>query len=86
MSLGHYLFTELLLPALEAGAKSSPDKHSRVMTTSSGGAYIGELKYDTFRDSRARRKAGNHFLYYQSKLVRSFKLRIPSKMVMLTVL
>ena len=64
------MFTELLLPALEAGAKSSPDQHSRVVTTSSGGAYLGDLKYDTFKDSRARRKAGNHFLYYQSKLVR----------------
>ena len=66
---GHFLFTELLVPSLAAGAKSSPDGYSRIVTTSSNGAYGGRIDYSTFRDGPPRRKAGNVQMYFNSKLV-----------------
>ncbi|PIL34954.1 hypothetical protein GSI_02741 [Ganoderma sinense ZZ0214-1] len=65
--VGHYYFSKLLMPALFAGAQTSPDHHARVITTSSSGAYLQTLEYDTFRDGPARRKLGTTQLYYQSK-------------------
>ncbi|KAI0961006.1 hypothetical protein AcV7_000228 [Taiwanofungus camphoratus] len=65
--IGHFLFTELLMPALIAGKDTSPDKHARVITTSSAGAYPGSLHWDTFKDDPARRKMTTYSLYYQSK-------------------
>ncbi|KAI0687015.1 NAD(P)-binding protein [Earliella scabrosa] len=62
-----FLFTELLMPALIAGAKTSPDHHARVVTVSSVGAYMQTLDWDTFRDGPARRKLSTEDLYYQSK-------------------
>ena len=64
-----FLFTELLMPALIAGAKTSPDHHARVVTVSSVGAYMQTLDWDTFRDGPARRKLSTEDLYYQSKHV-----------------
>ena len=66
--LGHFYLGERLMPALVAGAQTSPDKHARVITTSSGGAYLGKLQYDTMRDGAARRKKTTEDLYFQSKL------------------
>ena len=57
------------MPALVEGTKSMPDGHTRVVTTSSSGAYLETLHYDTFRDGPARRKLGPKGLYYQSKFV-----------------
>ena len=68
--VGHFYFAQLLMPALLAGAQTSPDHHARVITTSSSGAYLQTLEYDTFRDGRARRELGSTQLYYQSKHVR----------------
>ncbi|PIL34966.1 hypothetical protein GSI_02753 [Ganoderma sinense ZZ0214-1] len=65
--VGHYYFSKLLMPALFAGALTSPDHHARVVTTSSSGAYLQTLEYDTFRDGPTRRKLGTTQLYYQSK-------------------
>ncbi|KAI1790000.1 NAD(P)-binding protein [Ganoderma leucocontextum] len=65
--VGHFYFTELLMPALFAGAKTSPDRHARVITTASSGAYLQTLEYDTLRDGSARRELGTTQLYYQSK-------------------
>ncbi|KAF7789133.1 hypothetical protein EIP86_000068 [Pleurotus ostreatoroseus] len=66
--LGHFFFTELLMPALEEAAKSSPDGHARIVTTSSSGAYLDTLHWDTFRDNlAARKKLGTQNLYFQSK-------------------
>ena len=68
--LGHFYFTKLLMPALIAGVASSPDHHARVITTSSSGAYLNTLHWDTFKDTPQRRKMAREALYYQSKFVR----------------
>lgn len=67
--LGHYYLTELLLPALVEGAKSSSDGVSRVVNVSSGIQYWGELNFDTFADTPQRRKwfGRQYRLYAQSK-------------------
>lgn len=67
---GHFFFTELLMPALIEGAKSTPDGHARVVTTSSSGAYGETLHYETLRDGPARKALGTVHLYFQSKFVR----------------
>ncbi|KAG6891647.1 hypothetical protein C0992_012696 [Termitomyces sp. T32_za158] len=63
----HFYLTKLLLPALLAGAKSSPDGKARVVNTSSSGHLSGSLDFNTFKDSPKRRKAFRPFLYAQSK-------------------
>ena len=65
-----FLLTELLMPALLAGVKTSSDHHARVVTTSSSGAYLESLHFDTFKDGPARTKMESRYLYCQSKLVR----------------
>ena len=72
--LGHFYLTELLLPALAAGARASADQHARVVTTSSSGAYLGDIHFDAFRDSDARRRIHPEMLYFMSKLVRAPRL------------
>ncbi|KAI0747568.1 hypothetical protein C8Q74DRAFT_510339 [Fomes fomentarius] len=66
--LGHFYFTELLMPALLAGVHSSPDHYTRIITTSSSGAYFGKIQFETFQDGPARRKLRRETLYFQSKL------------------
>ena len=68
--VGHYYFTELLIPALLAGVKSAPDQHARVITTASSGAYFDTLHWDTFKDTPERKKQTKQTLYFQSKHVR----------------
>ncbi|RPD56662.1 NAD(P)-binding protein [Lentinus tigrinus ALCF2SS1-7] len=65
--IGHWYFTELLMPTLLEGVKTSPEHHARIVTTSSGGAYMSTLHWDTFKDGPARRKKTTEDLYYQSK-------------------
>ncbi|KAG6890603.1 hypothetical protein C0995_006579 [Termitomyces sp. Mi166 len=65
--LGHYYFTKLLLPTLISTAQSSPEKHVRVLTTSSITHYLGSLNFNTFKEGPARRKLGTLMLYTQSK-------------------
>ncbi|KAL5520577.1 hypothetical protein ACEPAG_9801 [Sanghuangporus baumii] len=67
--LGHFYFTKLLLPVLLETAKSAPDKHVRVVTTSSSAHLFqsGPIQYDTLRDSPKRKKLGTQKLYAQSK-------------------
>ena len=67
--LGHFYFTELLMPALISGVQTSPDHHVRVVTASSLGAYVGTIDFETFKDGPARRKKRTEFLYFNSKLV-----------------
>lgn len=66
--LGHWYLTELLIPALLRGRESSPDGHSRVITTSSAGAYFTSLHWGTFDDVPERKKMPTMTLYFQSKL------------------
>ncbi|KAI0796199.1 NAD(P)-binding protein [Abortiporus biennis] len=65
--LGHWYFTELLMPALLAGKATSSDGYARVITLSSSGAYIYTLNWDTFKDGPERRKMSTYNLYFQSK-------------------
>ncbi|KAF4598899.1 hypothetical protein EYR38_007311 [Pleurotus pulmonarius] len=66
--IGHFHFTQLLMPALVSAAQSAPDKHARIVTVSSWGHELWPgLVYDTFTDGPARRKCSTHYLYSQSK-------------------
>jgi retinol dehydrogenase-12 len=68
--MGHWLLTMELLPLLEAGAKSSPDGKSRVVTTASIAADLsGPIEWDTLEDGPKRRKCSGQMLYMQTKLV-----------------
>ena len=70
--IGPFLFTELLMPAMIAGAKSAPDHHARVIITSSSGAYaMSGIRWDVLKDGPERHKWDTVSLYYQSKLVPS---------------
>ncbi|KAI0682439.1 NAD-P-binding protein [Cytidiella melzeri] len=66
--LGHWYFTELLMPALLRGKESSPDNHARVITTSSISSYVAKIRWNTLKDGPARRKAWPFTQYAQSKL------------------
>lgn len=57
------------MPALKAAVKSSPDGYARVITTSSGGAMLDTVNFDTLKDGPARRKKIVEELYHQSKFV-----------------
>ncbi|KAI0066977.1 NAD-P-binding protein [Artomyces pyxidatus] len=65
--VGHYLFTTLLIPALLAGAKSSPDGKARVVVTSSMSAYLDVIHWGSFRPGEVRDKMTTYQLYDQSK-------------------
>ncbi|EKM52468.1 uncharacterized protein PHACADRAFT_260896 [Phanerochaete carnosa HHB-10118-sp] len=78
--LGHWYFTELLLPALQAGARSSPDGYARVATTSSSGAHIAKpVDWNTFREHPSRHKLGANSLYAQSKMLNAVVAHESSK-------
>ncbi|OCH84298.1 NAD(P)-binding protein [Obba rivulosa] len=67
--LGHWYFTQLLIPALLAGKETSPDGHARIVTTSSSFAYLFTVNWESFRDGPVRRKVGTQMLYAQSKFL-----------------
>ena len=69
--LGHFYFTKLLLPILESTAQNSPEKHVRVVTTSSSGHLFWgpKIQYNSLRDDPSRKKIGTQMLYSQSKYV-----------------
>ncbi|CAA7268672.1 unnamed protein product [Cyclocybe aegerita] len=67
--LGHFYLTQLLLPALLAAAKTSPDGTARVVNTSAAAVYFtSKVDFNTLKDTRVRRKKGVSNLYAQSKL------------------
>ncbi|KAF9484233.1 NAD(P)-binding protein [Pholiota conissans] len=67
--LGHFYFTKLLIPALLAGAKSSPDGVARVVNTSSSASLLtSDVDFNTLTDTEARKKKSSINLYWQSKL------------------
>jgi len=65
--VGHFLFTKLLIPALVAGKETSPDKHTRVIHTSSSAAYFYTINWDALKDGPERKKLKPFTLYSQSK-------------------
>jgi len=66
--LGHYYFTQLLLPILQHTATLSPNEKARIVITSSSGAmFTSQIHWDTLKDSPARKKLGTQNLYIQSK-------------------
>lgn len=68
--LGHFYFTKLLIPTLISTAHTSPDKHVRVVTSSSIVHYMGSLNFNTFKEGPSRKRLGTAKLYNQSKFVR----------------
>ncbi|KAJ7823018.1 hypothetical protein B0H13DRAFT_2215759 [Mycena leptocephala] len=73
--LGPFCFTKLLLPALLAGAKSSPDGKARVVNTSSGMHLTNRLDFKIILDDKKRTKAGAQSLYALSKFVGALNLQ-----------
>ena len=71
---GHFLFTQLLVPALTAGKETSPDHHSRIIWLSSFGSYMSTIRWNTLKDTPQRKKAGAMLMYFQSKLVQFMHL------------
>lgn len=68
---GHFYFTNLLIPALVAGSKSSQDGKARVVTLSSLAAYMtGPFDLELAKDTPKRKKVSLIQLYGQSKIVR----------------
>ncbi|KAK0469223.1 NAD(P)-binding protein [Desarmillaria tabescens] len=63
--IGHFYFTQLLLPALLAAA--TPSEKARVITTSSSANYMGTLDFNIWVDGPARSKKASGDLYVQSK-------------------
>ncbi|KAF7981824.1 hypothetical protein HWV62_31949 [Athelia sp. TMB] len=66
--LGHFYFTQLLMPLLLATAPTTPDGKARVVHTSSSNAYTARVDFDTLADGPARARRGAMALYGQSKL------------------
>ncbi|OCH84893.1 NAD-P-binding protein [Obba rivulosa] len=66
--VGHFYFTQLLLPVLIATAEGSEEKKARVINTSSmGHTFVSGIDFDTLKDSPKRSKLGTQKLYFQSK-------------------
>ncbi|KAI0058523.1 NAD-P-binding protein [Artomyces pyxidatus] len=67
--IGHFLFTQLLLPALFAATQSSPShEKARVVTTSSSAVYaINKISFNAIADGPQRRRMSPFSLYYPSK-------------------
>jgi retinol dehydrogenase-12 len=59
---------ELLIPVLSAGARTSSDRHSRIVWTSSSGAYVGVHDLAVYRPGPARDKRSPSDIYADSKL------------------
>ncbi|KAJ4470215.1 NAD(P)-binding protein [Lentinula aciculospora] len=67
-TLGHFLFTTLLLPVLLATAKTTSDNKVRVVHTSSyAHNFYPKMNFNSFKDGPARTKMSNMQLYGQSK-------------------
>jgi len=92
--LGHFYFTELLIPALYKA--STPELKSRVVNLSSQMGILGVsafgsgLDFSTFKDSPTRRKLPGYILYSQCKLgntvyTQEFARRYGDKIVSVSV-
>jgi retinol dehydrogenase-12 len=69
---GHWLFTNLLLPALFAATEASPShEKARIVTVSSSANYLTKgLDFDAIADGPERKKYSEWELYNKSKFVR----------------
>ena len=66
--LGHFYFTQLLLPALLSAARDSPDGKARVVHVASvGHEFVSGIDFDTLTDTPKRRTLHPTTLYFQSK-------------------
>ncbi|EGN94781.1 hypothetical protein SERLA73DRAFT_96138 [Serpula lacrymans var. lacrymans S7.3] len=65
--LGHFYLTKLLLPLMESTVKISPKGTVRVVNVCSMAHIVSNLHFNTFKDSRARRRMPSMKLYGQSK-------------------
>ncbi|KAI0058521.1 NAD(P)-binding protein [Artomyces pyxidatus] len=67
--IGHFLFTQLLLPAVFAATESSPThEKARIVTTSSSAIYFtNKINFNAITDTPARRKMSPWDLYHPSK-------------------
>ncbi|EIW80515.1 NAD(P)-binding protein [Coniophora puteana RWD-64-598 SS2] len=65
--LGHYYLTTLLLPILLSTAKASPERHVRVIHTSSNSHHLSGINFDALNDTPTRKKLSTETLYSQSK-------------------
>ncbi|KAI0058525.1 NAD(P)-binding protein [Artomyces pyxidatus] len=67
--IGHFLFTQLLLPAVFAATENSPThEKARIVTTSSSANYLtNSIDYNIIVDGPARRKHAPFPLYNRSK-------------------
>ncbi|KAI0319298.1 hypothetical protein OF83DRAFT_1282014 [Amylostereum chailletii] len=64
--IGHFLFTQLLLPVLQSSG--TPSDKARVVTTSSAASYLtNNLNFDAFVDGDVRRRHSTTALYAMSK-------------------
>ena len=72
MSAGHWLFTQLLLPALFAATDASPShEKARVVTVSSSANYLTKgIDFDAIVDGPERIPYSVYELYNKSKFVR----------------
>jgi hypothetical protein len=70
-SIGHWLFTTLLLPALFAATEASPThEKARVVNVSSSASYLTKgLDFEALEDGPQRRKYSAWELYNKSKFV-----------------
>lgn len=69
--LGHFYFTQLLMPLLLSTAKTTPSGKVRVINVSSMGHLgVDHVDYDTMKENPKRTKFGPWKLYFQSKFVR----------------
>lgn len=61
----------LLIPALAAGAQTSPDGRARIVNTGSVGSYmVDKIVWESLKGESPKRKAMGRQLYDQSKFVR----------------
>ncbi|KAF7796355.1 hypothetical protein EIP86_007532 [Pleurotus ostreatoroseus] len=66
--LGHFYFTQQLMPLLLSTAKTTPSGKVRVINVSSMGHLgVSHIDYDTLRENTKRAKLGPWKLYFQSK-------------------
>ncbi|KAJ7211584.1 hypothetical protein GGX14DRAFT_362459, partial [Mycena pura] len=71
--IGHFYLTQLLLPCLIAGAKSSPDHVARIVNTSSQTHILGKINFEALTDTSTRSKLSPDDLYAQSKFAKCAK-------------